>query len=803
MDSALFFDGLWVSSLGGSAVLLAVGFAVHRLRTWSHHVLCQMVLSALLCSLGIFLVTLLVKPGAVGCLAVDCRPEVVEPLGQSQRHFTFAALGKFGDITMGDREDTLASPAPAWMIGFLFIWISGFSVLLARLSLRQVRTAQLIRQAEPILSGPLMEALRRVADRQNIRTIPRLVHHDDVDVPVTGGTFRPVIFLSKSLERKAPEQIEMILLHELAHVLRRDPLATLVAELTTACFWFNPFIWKAADQLRQQQELAADSEVLIAGVRPSRYAQCLIETFRDYADLGPTPMPAAHSILGGRLFERRLRTVLDPDRRHQIPRRSLTVATVAVFSTLSVGAAMAPEALSSGEGVPRLELNHSVLNPTALDKVLRPLFIDTMAERRIAGAAIAIVHEGKLVYDRGFGSREVYQEKPVDSRSTIFRVGSISKVLTGVAVMQLVDRGLLDLDSDVNDYLTEFKVPENIEEPVRVRHLLTHTAGFDQIGLGRHVGKLEDVLPLGEFLKDNLIRVRPPGEVSCYDTYAITLAGYLVERLSGMPFERYLRQEIFEPLEMHRSGIAVPPALVGDTAVGYEFDGKWIPMRWEFMNTAPASTINSTVVDMANFAIMLLQEGRFRDQQILSSESAEAMLTQQYTNHPDHPGYGFTFIEDSSHGVGAFGHGGSMTGFGAYLHLVPEFDLGIYISYNQESGTLSNAAVSRLIAELFSGRRPGREMRQRYEEQSDLSRFAGTYANNMYHHTDPTTGWSRRPLAIETSGRGLKFRDKWAYQVGPLDFQRDDGVLLSFRENSRGEITYLLINQAAYERLGP
>jgi len=222
-----------------------------------------------------------------------------------------------------------------------------------------------------------------------------------------------------------------------------------------------------------------------------------------------------------------------------------------------------------------------------------------------------------MVYEGGFGRREVFHEIPVDASKTIWRIGSITKVVTGVAVMQLVDRGLLALDADVNQYLTAFKIPTPFGEPIRVRHLLTHTAGFDQVGLGRHAESKADVRSMEAFLNEYLQPIREPGKVSSYDTYGITLAGYLVAQRSGLSYEEYLARNIFQPLAMHRSGITVPEALQNDVAIGYGFAGSWEAEPWEFMNTDPASSVNATVGDMANFMIMLLEDGRFEGRQIL------------------------------------------------------------------------------------------------------------------------------------------------------------------------------------------
>lgn len=442
-----------------------------------------------------------------------------------------------------------------------------------------------------------------------------------------------------------------------------------------------------------------------------------------------------------------------------------------------------------------------ILDSASLDSLLRPLLIDRMTDRYIAGAAIAVVHDGRIVYRGGFGDREVYSEDPVEPESTIFRIGSVTKVLTGIAVLQLVDRGLVDLDANVNVYLDPPLVPDTFEAPVRVRHLLTHTAGFDQIGLDRHAPSREAVRPLEEFLAEYLVRIRPPGVMSTYDTYGITLAGHLVEEVTGLSYEEYLRRHIFEPLGMTRSGITVPSDLQEDVAVGYGFAGSWESEAWEFMNTDPASTVNATVTDMGRLAAMLLQEGTLDGRRVLTRASARAMLTRQFTNHPDQPGYSFTLFEDWDHGVPAFGHGGSMAGYAAHLYLVPEGDVGVFVAYNQESGGLAAAAIDRVVGALWPARPEHRPLRE-HREGVDLSRFTGTWANSLHHHGNPETGWRRRPFTLESSGaNALLFQDETAHAVGPLTFQAEDGLLLNFREGREGEVTHLFVKQTVYERL--
>ncbi|HSM35869.1 MAG TPA: serine hydrolase, partial [Longimicrobiales bacterium] len=215
----------------------------------------------------------------------------------------------------------------------------------------------------------------------------------------------------------------------------------------------------------------------------------------------------------------------------------------------------------------------------------------------------------------------------------------------------------------------------------------------------------------------------------------------------------------------------------------------------------PASTANASAPDMANLAIMLLNEGSFRGRQILDERSARAMLTTQFTNHPDQPGYAFTLWEDRAYGVPAFSHGGSMTGYATFLYLVPDHDLGIFVAYNQESGSLADRVVGTVVDALFPGRPPPAPRRP-LADGVDPSRFEGTYANSGYHHADPQTGWRRQPFEIRGDGEGgLEFQGASARPVGPLAFQRDDGLLLTFLVDDTGAISHLVVNQTVYEKL--
>ena len=188
-------------------------------------------------------------------------------------------------------------------------------------------------------------------------------------------------------------------------------------------------------------------------------------------------------------------------------------------------------------------------------------------------------------------------ELPVDPERTIFRIGSVGKVFTWTAVMQLVEQGKLDLDADINTYL-DFRIPDTYPQPITLKHLMTHTPGFEDNAFGFASTTPEGMEPIGEWLANNIpARVWPAGEVPAYSNYGATLAGYIVERVSGMPYEDYIEQHILDPLAMTKSTPRQPPpaALEADMALGYEYqDNAFQPQGFEYMTIVPAGSISST-----------------------------------------------------------------------------------------------------------------------------------------------------------------------------------------------------------------
>ena len=175
----------------------------------------------------------------------------------------------------------------------------------------------------------------------------------------------------------------------------------------------------------------------------------------------------------------------------------------------------------------------TLIDSMGLAGLVDSLFAGAMSRERIPGAAFLLVQNGRVVLARGFGTADIASGRAFDPERTAFPIASISKVFTATAVMQLVDRGRIDLRTDVNQYLTSVRVPSTYERPITTADLLAHTAGLDEIP-GRRVRTAAELVPLGRFLKERLIRVHPPGELTSYSTYGMTLAGHLVEEVAGL-----------------------------------------------------------------------------------------------------------------------------------------------------------------------------------------------------------------------------------------------------------------------------
>lgn len=465
---------------------------------------------------------------------------------------------------------------------------------------------------------------------------------------------------------------------------------------------------------------------------------------------------------------------------------------IGVAAPLAISSAWAQSAPRSASA----QTERGNVDSADLARFVDPLIAAQMEEEKIPGAVFVFVKDGRVLYERGYGLANLATLTPVDPEKTIWRIGSISKVFTATAVVQLADRGRLRLGDDVNRYLTRVKVPATFAEPVRFTHLLTHTAGFDEIRPGTQAETPAGVLPVCDFLRGKLARLRPPGRIISYSTYGITLAGCIVEEVSGRNFEDYLASEVWRPLGMTRTSINVPDSLRGDLAQGYELDsGTNKPARWEWYHTTPASSINASGGDMGRFIIAHLQNGRIGNARIMSDAAARDMHSQHATSHPRLPGFAYGFYEDFTNGERIIKHGGNVEGFAAELVLLPERNIGFFIATQHEPAALKDIVEKALLDRYFpSMTKPAKPVPMPgYRERAP--RFAGIYEINEFCHT---CGADRRIYprfevkafpdgTISISGQAAHF-----VEVSPLFFVRVDGQgKAAFLADSSGRITNL------------
>ena len=311
-------------------------------------------------------------------------------------------------------------------------------------------------------------------------------------------------------------------------------------------------------------------------------------------------------------------------------------------------------------------------------------FVPMQLEREdIAGAVVLVVKDRVILFAKGYGYSDVEKKTPVTVDATLFRPGSVSKLFTWTAVMQLVEQGKLDLDRDINEYL-DFKIPARFGKPITLRNIMTHTPGFEE-----QVKDLitEEAAPSAT-LKQHLVthipeRIFPPGTTPAYSNYGASLAGYIVERVSGRSFNDYVVENIFKPLGMSHSSFVqpLPSELKPLMSNGYRLgSGKSKP--FEIIEEAPAGALAATAADISRFMIAHLQNGKLGGAQILRPETAVMMHSRQFGLSPALNGMCLGFYEESRNGKRIIGHGGDTIYFHSDLHLMLENGIGFFVSYN-------------------------------------------------------------------------------------------------------------------------
>ena len=347
---------------------------------------------------------------------------------------------------------------------------------------------------------------------------------------------------------------------------------------------------------------------------------------------------------------------------------------------------------------------------------------EILQRRPAVGLALAVVRDGRLAYFHGHGLADIASGAPI-SQDTVFRIGSISKLFTAVAVMQLAERGLIVLDAPANDYLRAYKlVPaEPAFRAATIRQLLTHTAGVPEV---RGLGDLlrADVTPSGgrsamptvrageqrsslaAFYRDGLRVVVEPGTAFAYSNHGFATLGQIVEDVTGKPLDGYMRDCIFEPLGMANTGLVRSEPFGDHVATGYVIGRRGarpVPDREEI--GGGGGGIYSTPLDMVRFTASLMSGGANEHGRVLEQSTLATMFEPHFQADRRMPGMGLSFFRGYVGEHRIVGHDGILPGFNSALAVAPDDRVGLIAFTNGSSGAFAWLPVElhRLMGQLL------------------------------------------------------------------------------------------------------
>jgi len=439
-----------------------------------------------------------------------------------------------------------------------------------------------------------------------------------------------------------------------------------------------------------------------------------------------------------------------------------------------------------------------------------------LAKYNIPGATVSFVQDGELIFSRGYGYSDIANRTPVDPETTLFYIGSITKLFTWTCVMQLVEEGKIDLDADINTYLTDFSIPETYPgHPVTMRHLMTHSAGFEEQVIRMTVTDVEDLYPFRTYCEENIpARVYPPGTVTSYSNYGTALAAVIVEDVTGVPFEQYLNEHILSPLSMTKTSFSytLPPEMARNLSSGYHYVGKTNEAVPDFVCVVgPAGSISSTANDMATFLAVHMKNGSRHDAEILSEETAALMHAPAFSNDPRVSSMCLGFYETRLNNERIIGHGGDTDTFHSLLAIIPERATGFFVSYNSRGGIGARDDLQTEFVDRFypASTAPAKD------SGTPAGKYTGTYQSTRHNYRTFEFYLSQPgQIRIEEGEKALLFTPSGSPpseygEVAPGVFAQLSGPgtpygNLVFREDEQGTVDFLCYENLpffAFERV--
>ncbi len=436
--------------------------------------------------------------------------------------------------------------------------------------------------------------------------------------------------------------------------------------------------------------------------------------------------------------------------------------------------------------------------------------------RQIPGAGFALVRGGKLITAKGFGRADLAANKPATAE-TVFRVGSVSKPVAATALLHLIETSELELETDLRPLLEDLPVAPPLATPLTPHHLLTHTCGFNERLFGQHVRKPADFKSLGHYLTEHLPpRFEEPGRVIAYNDYCTSLAGYVIEKVSGKSFHAYVQQSVFEPLGMTVSTfdqLADEREFSGGLAKSYRWhDGGHEAYARDYIMTTPAAGLYTNAQDMGTWLTHLLSDEGVK---VLSPQGLALQKSVQFTHHEKLTGraYGFASMRFRGHEV--YYKDGQAMGFSARLVIVPGTADGFFIVQNRsifgalgavnEAGRLARDLTTLFLEQRFPETGEEISLVPPVPNKTDMSAYTGSYRNVVAaRHSFEKVITLMDNLVIDSPGPGtLTWGSRNYVEIDEGLFQQHEGKpwYLAFDTKGEGAAKYLFIGGGAYERI--
>ncbi|MEK5408155.1 serine hydrolase [Paenibacillus sp. FSL W8-0439] len=477
-------------------------------------------------------------------------------------------------------------------------------------------------------------------------------------------------------------------------------------------------------------------------------------------------------------------------------KKAINKASLALLLiSTSMISACSQQSLEVGELKPststaNIQMTKAPNNAKEVESFADPLFAKKMKKYNVNGSSFVVVHDGKVVVNKGYGYADKEKKIPVN-KDTVFQIASVSKTFTALAVMQQVDKGKLKLDQDVQRYLGGLKIPNKTGKALNLFDMLTYTSGVDYPDITTITGPeyVNRNISMKAFIPKHMPTVvRSPGEAYTYDNFSFLLAGYAVENVTGIPFSRYMEKNIFKPLGMKSTSVRFTPDLLKRMATHYSPTGDPHPTYGHAPTDGPQGSILSTGEDMSKYMIMQLQNGKFGGKQIVSKKSIDMMHAYQVFADKTIPiaTVGFeTYFNDFANGQHVVLKGGNMPGHSSLMVLVPEQKTAFFMSYNNDS-MMSLDVYDAFMDHYFPRTITVKKPTYHQLEEKEAQKYVGMYQNTRVFAIRTHFSYENGALVMEDETAGKQVLK----MIHPLLFEDAEGNKLAFQKNKAGEIAY-------------